>query len=52
MQSLMNAILEKVPQVYVLQRVAEISIGKWVRIVQIPPRTLYTRSKYVDATMK
>ena len=52
MQSLTNAILEKVPQVDVLQRVAEISTGKRVRLAQIQPHELTTGSEDVDATMQ
>ena len=52
LQSLTNSILEKVPQVYVLQRVAEISMGKTVRIVQITPRVLESGSEYVDTTIQ
>ena len=52
MQSLTNAILEKVAQVDVLQRAAEISTRKRVRIVQIPPRALESGSKDVDAAIQ
>ena len=52
LQSLTNPILEKVPQTDVLQRATEISTGKRVLLVYIPPCALVTRSEDVDATMQ
>ena len=42
LQSLTNAVLEKVPKMDVLQRVSELCTRKRVRIMQIPPQELDT----------
>ena len=45
-------ILEKVPESNVLQRISELSTGKWVQIVQILLRVLKTSSEDVDASLQ
>ena len=51
LQSLVNSILEKVPEANVVQQTGELNTGKKVRIVQILPQELDTNSEDVNLSI-